>query len=320
MMNEPAPTAAPSVSGDPGAAGATLLKERRRQGLSLGDISRQLKLSVRQVEALERDDYSAYKGPVFVHGFIRNYAKLLGLDPEPLIRAADVLLKPPSVASADSTTQPEVLRAPGKTGKSLPWGLIGLALFVGIAISVYFGGRPAPDSGQNAPTPVVRDNLASTKSHPETRSGAEASQPKPRVEVSKPTPKSAAKADARAESKARSESPTPSVETGVPAETGRVPTEKSAPAETGGPIAVDESERLTVRMIFEQDSWVEIKDRAGNTIFGQLNSAGSRRSVSGERPLTVVVGNAAGVRLFQGDKSIDLAPYTRVDVARLTLE
>jgi cytoskeleton protein RodZ len=65
---------------------------------------------------------------------------------------------------------------------------------------------------------------------------------------------------------------------------------------------------------------VEIKDRAGNTIFGQLTAAGSRRSVSGERPLTVVVGNAAGVRLFQGDKSIDLAPYTRVDVARLTLE
>ena len=85
MMNEPATTAAtPETPGD--APGAALLKERRRQGLSLGDISRQLKLSVRQVEALERDDYSAYKGPVFIHGFIRNYAKLLGLDPEPLIR------------------------------------------------------------------------------------------------------------------------------------------------------------------------------------------------------------------------------------------
>jgi cytoskeleton protein RodZ len=73
-------------------------------------------------------------------------------------------------------------------------------------------------------------------------------------------------------------------------------------------------------MVFEQDSWVEIKDRNGNTIFGQLNPAGSRRSASGEPPLSVVVGNAAGVRLFQGDKSIDLAPHTRVDVARLTLE
>jgi cytoskeleton protein RodZ len=111
------------------------------------------------------------------------------------------------------------------------------------------------------------------------------------------------KAEARTEAKTKSESAT------------------RVPAEAAAPIAVDDSsERLTVRMIFDQDSWVEIKDRAGNTIFGQLTAAGSRRSVSGERPLTVVVGNAAGVRLFQGDKSIDLAPYTRVDVARLTLE
>src|SRR3977135_4712369 len=90
----------------PGGAGAALLMERRRQGLSLGDISRQLKLSVRQVEALERDDYSGYKGPVFIHGFIRNYAKLLGLDPEPLIRATDSMLNPPELA-IPSANQPE---------------------------------------------------------------------------------------------------------------------------------------------------------------------------------------------------------------------
>src|SRR3977135_1546622 len=90
----------------PAPAGATLRHERRRQGLSLGYISRQLKLSVRQVEALERDDYSAYKGPVFIHGFIRNYAKLLGLDPEPLIRATDSMLNPPELA-IPSANQPE---------------------------------------------------------------------------------------------------------------------------------------------------------------------------------------------------------------------
>jgi len=92
-------TATNGQSSVPGGAGAALLMERRRQGLSLGDISRQLKLSVRQVEALERDDYSGFTGPVFVHGFIRNYAKLLSLDPDPLIRAADQVLHPPVPAS-----------------------------------------------------------------------------------------------------------------------------------------------------------------------------------------------------------------------------
>jgi cytoskeleton protein RodZ len=78
--------------------------------------------------------------------------------------------------------------------------------------------------------------------------------------------------------------------------------------------------RKTLRMIFDQESWVEIKDRNGNTVFGQLNAAGTRRSASGEPPLTVVVGNAAGVRMFVGNESFDLAPHTRVDVARFTVE
>src|SRR5258705_13667027 len=103
-------TATNGQSSVPGGAGAALLMERRRQGLSLGDISRQLKLSVRQVEALERDDYSAYKGPVFIHGVIRNYAKLLGLDPEPLIRVTDLMLNPPVIPAAP----------PSEMGRSLP--------------------------------------------------------------------------------------------------------------------------------------------------------------------------------------------------------
>ena len=294
MMNE-------QTSGD--AAGATLLKERRRQGLSLGDVSRQLKLSVRQVEALERDDYSAYKGPVFIHGFIRNYAKLLGLDPEPLIRSADELLYPPNFSSGAIETEPQVAQEPAKKSRSWPWGVIGLLVFAGLAISVYFSVSHVPDAGRKTPASAMRDKPAQPKTTTaDTRPVRETNEPKSRPEVEKAPQKPAAKTEAAAEAKPRSESAT------------RVPVEAAAP------VFADSADRLTVRMIFDEDSWVEIKDRAGNTIFGQLNAAGSRRSVSGERPLTVVVGNAAGVHLFQGEKSIDLAPYTRVDVARLTLE
>src|SRR3954454_21631741 len=69
-------------------AGARFTAERRSLGLSLGDIARQLKLSVRQVDALERDDIPSVAGPVFVRGSLQNYAKLLGVDPEQLIAAA----------------------------------------------------------------------------------------------------------------------------------------------------------------------------------------------------------------------------------------
>ena len=73
-------------------------------------------------------------------------------------------------------------------------------------------------------------------------------------------------------------------------------------------------------MIFEGESWVEVKDGSGTTIFSRLNTPGTERVVSGTPPLTVVVGNAHGVKLMYQDKAVDLEPHTRVDVARITLE
>ena len=87
-------------------AGAALHAERGRQGLSVGDVSRHLKLSVRQVEALERDDYQIFGGAVFVHGFLRNYAKLLGLDATLLIGAADRKLEAEAMPLAKGVITP----------------------------------------------------------------------------------------------------------------------------------------------------------------------------------------------------------------------
>ena len=75
-----------------------------------------------------------------------------------------------------------------------------------------------------------------------------------------------------------------------------------------------------MRLAFDRQSWVEIRDRDGRRIFSKLNPAGSTQTVSGMPPFTLVVGNAAGVRITYHDKPVDLAPHIDVDVARLTLE
>lgn len=247
----------------PEGAGAILHTERRRQNMSLGDVSRQLKLSIRQVEALERDDFGPFGGPVFVHGFVRNYAKLLGLDPEPLLRAADEKLAP--LAAIAPEPRAEIVRRPGSSRKSL-LGVVGGLLLVGIVLGVL----------------GLNERKRTTVLPPE--GGTPAAAP---VAVQRAAPP---------------EAPEPA------------PVEPQ-PADSVEPIRVG-----VVRMIFEQESWVEIKDRSGNTIFGQLNPAGSRRRASGEPPLSIVIGNAAGVRLNYNDEDVDLAPHTRVDVARLTLD
>jgi len=91
--------------------GAIFLEERQRQGLSLTDVARQLKLFPRQVDALERDDYAALPGPVFVRGFTRNYARLLGIDAEPLLRAVESRLAP---GKAEAAPEPGPVHRPGR--------------------------------------------------------------------------------------------------------------------------------------------------------------------------------------------------------------
>jgi cytoskeleton protein RodZ len=54
-------------------------------------------------------------------------------------------------------------------------------------------------------------------------------------------------------------------------------------------------------------------------LMSQLNPTGSRRIVSGRTPLSLVIGNAANVRLTYNDKPVDLKPYIQIEVARLTL-
>jgi len=72
----------------PGAtAGALLVAAREASGLSIDAVAQQLKLAPRQVRALEEGDYGHLPGRTFVRGFIKNYARLLRLDPDEVLRA-----------------------------------------------------------------------------------------------------------------------------------------------------------------------------------------------------------------------------------------
>jgi len=75
-----------------------------------------------------------------------------------------------------------------------------------------------------------------------------------------------------------------------------------------------------VRLEFQRESWVEIRDRNERVIFSQLNPPGTSQQVAGLPPLSVVVGNAQGVRMTFDDQPVDLASHTKIDVARLILQ
>ena len=73
-------------------------------------------------------------------------------------------------------------------------------------------------------------------------------------------------------------------------------------------------------MKFARASWVEIRDGQGKPLISQLNPGGSEAVVEGRPPFALIIGNAQHVRLSYDDRSIDLAPHVKVEVARFTLD
>ncbi|WP_265944037.1 helix-turn-helix domain-containing protein [Dechloromonas sp. A34] len=96
-VDEVSSTSLPSV-------GEQLAAARQARGLDVLDIAQALKLGPRQVEALENGDWQGLPGQTFVRGFVRNYARLVQIDPAPLMMQLDgVLEKPVSSLSVPET-------------------------------------------------------------------------------------------------------------------------------------------------------------------------------------------------------------------------
>jgi cytoskeleton protein RodZ len=265
-----------------------LSQARQAQNLTTVDVARRLKLSVWQVEALESGQYQQLPGAVFVRGFIRNYARLLKLDPEELVHAATGLL-PQSAPLPETSPSRDI---PFPAAGTWRWQRYAAAAAVIVALlAVYeFFFNDEPGSVSTRPGPVAA--LPSSQ------------EPRP-APVKKPR-------EAQARQPAAATESSPQVSRAVPVATSAG---VSQPRER-----IAHPDEREIRLVFEEQSWVEIRDRNDQTIFSQLNQPGTERRVSGVPPLSIVVGNAHGVKMIYAGRDIDLSRHTKIDVARLKLE
>jgi len=123
--------------------GEVLREARRARGLSLQYIARELRLSVKTIDALENDDYRLLPAIIFVQGYIRNYALVLGIDEEALLIQFSEIMSPNQTEQTLGSTLGGNRRRPGKTtqgtyavlpAKSLSYvailGLVSVALII----------------------------------------------------------------------------------------------------------------------------------------------------------------------------------------------
>jgi len=75
-----------TVKGPEADFGSRMRQAREQRGVSLRQIAERTKISVSQLEALERNDISRLPGGIFSRAFVRSYAAEIGVDPEQTVR------------------------------------------------------------------------------------------------------------------------------------------------------------------------------------------------------------------------------------------
>jgi cytoskeleton protein RodZ len=298
IENAAAPTEEAVAQVTPG----TLLREaRERLGLSVADAAAQTKLAVRQIEALEADDYRQLPEMAFVRGFVRSYARILHLDEQPLLAALPE-------ARISAQVSPNSVEVPFPDARSpqmqnLIW--LGAALLLSVVV-VAFAVWHYTSPGEPASSREARqDEIA-------------------QAETAIPLPAEMQVIPASAVA----ETPEPQAkqpETPAPAEkqTPRpVAAEAVAPPAAILPAKPAATSSASLSLKFGDESWTEVRDASGNVISSQLNPAGSELVLKGQGPFLLVVGRASSTQLSYKGKPVDLAPHTSAtsDVARLTLE
>ena len=271
--------------------GQLMIVARERWNLSAGDVARQLRLGLRQVEALEANRFDSLPGNTFVRGFIRNYAKVVQIDPAVFIEAYE--RSRPQLPSPEFVAPTERIDFTSKPTPKWVWYIGGtVAAGVLLPLLVYLALHDEELPAQ--PTPQA------------AASKTEMAQPGQVLETPLMLPQPPAVSPSQA--------PAPVMQGTIPTDVS--PSLAALPGTSGSTTATGPSLKLN----FEGDAWVEIRDKSGKKIFSQLNRAGSEQVVQGEPPLSLVVGDAAKVKITYNGNPVDLAPHIRKTVARLTLE
>jgi len=264
--------------------GASLRAAREAQGLSIQDVARQLRLMNRQIVAMENEDFASLGQPVFARGFVRNYARLLGLDAQALLHTMGGQVEPVDVIQAPAVELPRAWFTSGW----LIAGLVALLIFTVVPIGLY--AWLGSDAYEVALTHVPLRRPTPAVVAP--------------VVVSPPSEKTAALPP----SVLNPESNVPGIFPVAPS-TDSVP---SAPVTTGV--------QREMRFEFADDAWLEITDGTGKLLYRHMNSKGSNLGLTGQPPLSLVIGNATQVSMTYNGRPLDLKPYIDANVARFNLE
>jgi cytoskeleton protein RodZ len=279
---------APPAPTRPTTAGGLLRQARQAQGLHIAALAAAIKVVPRKLELLETDQFDQLPDATFTRALAQTVCRTLKVDAGPIL----ALMPPPSGHRLEQVA--EGLNTPfrERPGRLVPqeWARVAspalwlTALLLIAAAVVYL--VPADWLQFSKPVAIVPPAADAP-----SVAAAPAAEPVPRAE----SPAASATAD-------------------VAAPLAPMPPGAESIATALAPVAG------VVQLSVTAPSWIEITDAHGQTLLARVLQTGENVGLDGVMPLKAKIGNASGTQLVLRGQPLDLAPFTRDNVARLDLK
>lgn len=287
-----------------------LRQAREEHEMAQADIAKELKLDLRFVKALEVGELDQLPQPVYTAGYIRAYAKLVGLPPDEIVG---------DYASQESTAMPEIVQAQekiparyrhvdsvlpksfsvshGVENKPMRMLIIVLAVAVVLAIAwQVYTNMQVSDSVQSLDTSVDTTMLAEPGSEDvPAEQATDDSTEKTVVKLALPG-QSASETDATG-------STAPGTKNGITAK-----------------LQENGQKMVSISLHYSEDSWIDIRDATGAPLIRRLGKAGSSHTVKGVAPFEVLLGYSPGVSIEYNGEPYDLSSIQTRPVARFLMD
>jgi cytoskeleton protein RodZ len=302
MDHMPAETTEPKIL--PEGPGTMLRRAREDLRLAPDNVASILRLSAKQIQMLEEDDYAGLPGPTYIRGYLRSYAQLLGLSPDRVIDVYQQYCRLTAPPPPETPTPPPAAQKAAESAQLTRLAAIVAGAVILLLVVFWWKGRDDAATVARKPDPDTTTYV--------TESGAVIRDPAAVSAANEPAPVAAPGAGEPAKPGAAAPAaskPAPA----APVAAAPAPAAATPPA----PVAEGPRGRLVLRAT--QESWADVRDARQGRLLYETLAPGRVVTLEGASPLSVFLGNADGVQVEFNGRPVDVNRHKRGQLARFTL-
>lgn len=288
--------------------GQLLRNAREQLGWTREQVASRIHLRLTLIAAIEADTYDKNTSHTFIRGYLRAYAKLVGIPEETILAAYDKLgLTPPDNIDMQSFSRRSRQQANDSRLKVVTWLVI--LVLIALSIAWWWQSTARRSAGEEA--------LAATEMG--ATDGLSVANAAPAVDVADPV--LPAVSDAAPTALEPVVSASAATAQPLPAVSAAVANDASASVATAptDAAATEPAKVPQLKLSFTADCWLDVKDANGKTLFSGLKKANDVLVLEGPEPLKFTVGAPMAVNLEYKGKSFDMSRYNNGRTARFSL-